>query len=144
MDYTPRKIVQLIKIGAEKTLLSCNTPWICVTCKLCVDRCPAGIDIPRIMDYIREKALAKKDFSPEVYNVILFHKLLLEGVYRRGRISEAALALKFNLRTGQYLKDAKLGGKLFFKGKINPFSPRIRDINKVRSLFKQISARREG
>jgi len=96
------------------------------------------------MDYLKEKALATKDFGPGVDNVILFHKLLLEEVYRRGRISETALALKFNLRTGQYFKDAGLGRKLLGKGKISPLSPRVRDLDKVRSFFKQLSDRGEG
>ena len=143
MDYTPRKIIQLIRIGAVKTLMSCNTPWVCVSCRLCVDRCPAGIDIPRIMDYLREKSLAIKDHGPGVDDIILFHKLLLEEVYKRGRVSATALALKLNMQTGQYFKDAGLGQKLLRKGKISPFSSKVRDLNKVRSFFKQEPDRRE-
>jgi heterodisulfide reductase subunit C len=95
------------------------------------------------MDYLREKSLAIKDHGPGVDDIILFHKLLLEEVYKRGRVSETALALKFNMQTGQYFKDAGLGQKLLRKGKISPFSSKVRDLNKVRSFFKQEPDRRE-
>src|SRR5512137_1472423 len=56
-DFTPRKIIQLVRLGAEETLLNLDALSICVSCRLCVERCPSGIDIPAIIDYLREKAL---------------------------------------------------------------------------------------
>jgi hypothetical protein len=43
--------------------------------------------------------------------------------------------LRFNVATGQYLKDAGLGWKMFLKGKLNPFSPSVKGVNEVRRLF---------
>ena len=47
-DFTPRKVIQLIKLNAEETLISMDALWICLSCHLCADRCPSGIDTPRI------------------------------------------------------------------------------------------------
>src|SRR5664279_5893098 len=58
-DYTPRKIVQLVKLGAEDTLLHMDALSICVGWGLCRDRCPVRIDVAAILDYFRGKARAQ-------------------------------------------------------------------------------------
>ncbi|PKM76631.1 MAG: heterodisulfide reductase [Firmicutes bacterium HGW-Firmicutes-15] len=142
-DYTPRKIVQLVKMGAEDTLLNMDALWTCVSCQLCVDRCPSGINIPRIMDYMREKAY-NKGIKARRSNVELFHELMLDSIRKTGRVAETPLLLKFNLRSGQYMKDAALGGRMFLKGKLNPLSPRVKKIDQVRRMFKKSSVSKEG
>ncbi len=143
MDYTPRQVIQLIKLGAKEALLQSKAIWVCVSCHLCQDRCPAAIDIPRIMDYLREMSCGEGVVS-ETNHVFLFNKLMLDHVFKRGRVSEAELALRFNLKTGQYTKDVKLGQRLFFKGKMMPFVPGVRDRRAVRKLFKLYRPGREG
>ena len=142
-DYTPRKIVQLVKLGAEDTLLNMDSLWTCVSCQLCVDRCPSGINIPRIMDYLREKAY-NKGIKARRSNVELFHELMLDSIRKTGRVAETPLMLKFNLRSGQYMKDAALGGRMFFKGKLNPLAPRVKKIDQVRRMFKKSPVSKEG
>lgn len=136
MNYSPRKIIQLIKLGDETKLLNGEDMWLCVGCNLCVDRCPSGIDIPRIMDCLKETAAAR-GIKPAREHIALFHQLLLGSVFKRGRIAESTLMIRFNTQTGQYLKDAGLGLKLFLKGKLNPFSPMVKDIDSVRRFFKK-------
>jgi heterodisulfide reductase subunit C len=142
-DYTPRKIVQLVKLGDENRLMNMDALWTCVACQLCVDRCPSQINIPRIMDYMREKAkrkgiLAKRD------SIEIFHDLMLDSIRKTGRVAEAPLTIKHNLRTRQYLKDADLGRRMFFKGKLKPFSPKVKNMNQVKGLFAKTIDRKEG
>jgi len=133
-DLTPRKIVQLVKLDDEKRLLHMDSLWTCVSCQLCVDRCPSHIDIPRILDHMREKA-RKKNVRAQRESIEIFHELMLDSIRKTGRVAEAPLALKHNLRTRQYLKDADLGRRMFFKGKLNPFAPKVKDINRVQKVF---------
>ncbi|HWP96697.1 MAG TPA: 4Fe-4S dicluster domain-containing protein [Syntrophomonadaceae bacterium] len=141
-DFTPRKIVQLIKLGQEDRLLHMDALWTCVACQLCFDRCPSGINVARVMDYMREKSY-KKGIKPTRETVQLFHELMLESVERIGRVAETNLVIKFNLRTRMYTKDADLGRRMFFKGKLNPFPSKTRNINQVRRIFKSIPLRGE-
>jgi len=133
-DYTPRKIVQLVKLGAEETLMKMDALWICLSCQLCLDRCPSGIDIPRILDHLREKA-RRKGIPASRPAVGLFHELMLDQIGSSGRISEVGLMLRFKAATGQYGKDAKLGIRMALKGKLNPVSPSVKNVEEVRRLY---------
>lgn len=130
-----------MKLGDRETLMTMDALWICLSCQLCLDRCPSGIDIPAILDYIREKACLSgaKVSRPAVK---LFHELMLSSIKERGRLSELNVALKYNWKTGQYMKDARLGFKMLFKGKLSFFSNRVKKREEVRRLFtKNITAK---
>jgi heterodisulfide reductase subunit C len=135
-DYTPRKIIRLVKLGDKETLMTMDALWICLSCQLCLDRCPSGIDIPAILDYIREKACLSgaKVSRPAVR---LFHELVLSSIRERGRVSELNVALKYNWKTGQYVKDARLGFKMLFKGKLSFSRNRVKKREEVRRLFEK-------
>ncbi len=137
-DYTPRKIVQLVKLGAENTLMKMDALWICLSCQLCLDRCPSGIDIPRILDHIREKA-RRMGIPASRPAVGLFHELMLEQIRKTGRVSEVGLMLRFMAATGCYGKDASLGIRMAFKGKLNPFSPSVKGMDEVKRLYDNAS-----
>jgi len=142
-DYTPRKIVQMIKMGYETKLLTMDALWTCVSCQLCVDRCPSGINIPRLIDYFREKSY-KQGIKPSRPDVLLFYELMLNSIEKAGKVAETSLMIKYNFKTRQYFKDADLGKKMFFKGKLNPFTPRVKKVHQIRRLFKQKPGVREG
>jgi len=142
-DYTPRKIVQLVKLGDEETLAGMDALWICLSCQLCLDRCPAGIDIPRILDYFREKAVTKgvKATRPDVH---LFMELMLEEARDKGRISEVPLMIRFKKKTGHYLKDAGLGFRMFLKGKLSPFPSRMQKPEGLKKLLSERKKENKG
>ncbi len=142
-DFTPRQIIQLVKLGDEERLLHMDALWTCVGCQLCVDRCPSHIDIPGIMDHMREKA-KRKGIRAQRESIEIFHDLMLDSIRKTGRVAEAPLTIKHNLRTRQYLKDADLGRQMFFKGKLKPFSPKVKDVKQVRKLFDKTIDKKEG
>lgn len=142
-DITPRQVVKLVKTGITKPLLKMDALWTCVACQLCLDRCPAGIDIPRIMDYLREKSY-KANIPATRENVKLFHELMLEHIENGGRVEESLLSVQFNVKTHNYFKDVfDLGVKMFFKGKIKFFNPKVKKREEVRRIFKETIDRKE-
>ncbi len=137
-DYTPRKIVQMIKLGQEKKLMEMDALWSCVSCQLCVDRCPSGISVAKIMDYLREKG-HKNNIKPTRENVLLFHEIVLNSVNNSGRLNELASVMKFNMNSGMLFKDMRLGINMFLKGKLSPLDLihfKIKGISQVRAFFK--------
>lgn len=57
MDATPRRIMAVIQFGLSEALDLMNTPWVCASCHMCQVRCPRGIEIPRIMEALRQVSL---------------------------------------------------------------------------------------
>ncbi len=51
---TPRRAMLLIQFGQAEALNEVNLPWLCASCHTCEVRCPRGIDIPAVMEAIRQ------------------------------------------------------------------------------------------
>jgi len=58
MDLLPSQAIRLAQLGMEEVLES-NTIWICASCLTCVTRCPKGVDLPRLMEALRQTTLRK-------------------------------------------------------------------------------------
>lgn len=141
-DVTPRKIVQLIKLGQEDKLLKMDSLWTCVSCQLCSDRCPSEISVAKIMDYLREKNYRRK-IKPTRENVMLFHNLVLDSVRHSGRMHEIGSVMKFNMGSGMLFKDTELGIKMFLKGQLTPLSLlhfKIKNVKQIRRIFNFFNA----
>lgn len=137
-DFTPRKIIQMIRLGdagAVKKLLRMDALSICVSCRLCLERCPSGIDAPKIIDYLRETA-RRRNVPPKRPDVELFNRLFLDEIARRGRVSELSLIARFKIRTGNLWSDFGTGIRLLLRGKFNPFAPGVRRRDQVRKGLK--------
>lgn len=56
MDLLPSQVIRMAQLGMEQVLES-KTIWICASCLTCVSRCPKGVDLPRLMEALREISL---------------------------------------------------------------------------------------
>ncbi|MBD3332750.1 heterodisulfide reductase [candidate division GN15 bacterium] len=54
VDAPPRAVMALIQFGQAEALDHLNTPWVCASCHMCDVRCTRGIDIPRVMEALRQ------------------------------------------------------------------------------------------
>ncbi|MBI4774987.1 MAG: 4Fe-4S dicluster domain-containing protein [Deltaproteobacteria bacterium] len=64
MDHGPRLLLHLAQVGRIEELLSSRTPWVCAACDACGVICPRGLDVPRIMEALREIYLRSgRDFA---------------------------------------------------------------------------------
>jgi heterodisulfide reductase subunit C len=59
LQITPRGIMHLSALGQEKHIAKANTIWMCASCNTCAVRCPRGIDIPKVMEALRQIFLRK-------------------------------------------------------------------------------------
>jgi heterodisulfide reductase subunit C len=87
MDLLPSQVVRMAQLGMEEVLES-NTIWICASCLTCATRCPKGVDLPRLMEALRQIALrqglAKLDLSalpPELVREL--PQLAIVGGFRK-------------------------------------------------------------
>ncbi|KGK81249.1 hypothetical protein DP73_21480 [Desulfosporosinus sp. HMP52] len=96
MEYGPRQIIQLIKLNQRKILLESRAIWMCVSCHICEDRCPAKIKITSLMDTLRE--MACKDSKTKSNAQIQFHKLYIKQVKSFGRSHESMLTVALSMK----------------------------------------------
>lgn len=56
MDLLPSHVIRLVQLGSEEAL-EANTIWYCASCQTCLSRCPRGVDLPRVMEALRQIVL---------------------------------------------------------------------------------------
>jgi heterodisulfide reductase subunit C len=135
MDVPPHRAVWMAARGQKAELLPARSPWVCVGCLTCSERCPNGVNVAALWEWIR-KASADEAHAPQM-NERTFHRLFLEGIRRNGRQDELALLLRFKLYTLDPLRDLWLGLRMAFRGKISFRLPTGRRASPVADLFQK-------
>ncbi len=54
MSMTTRQVMLLAHFGLKGKIMESDTPWFCAACESCGVRCPRGIEIPKVMEAIRQ------------------------------------------------------------------------------------------
>jgi len=147
MDYAPSMVMRMLQTGdeaeAEKLLRSMSI-WLCVTCEMCVTRCPMEIDIPKMMDFLRQKSLSEDKANPKARKIIAFHKSFLDSINFTGRLYEMGLIVDYKMRTGDLMQDVTVAPKMFFKGKLNPIPELIKGRKNMSDIFRNTKKKKEG
>jgi heterodisulfide reductase subunit C2 len=140
MDFPPSMVLRILQTEdpkLEDKLLRSYSIWMCVTCEMCYGRCPMEIDIPKIMDYLREKSLKEKKVNRKAKNIVKFHKAFLDSVNYTGRLSEVGLIADYKLRTFNVGQDVNLVPSMIAKGKLHFIPEFIKDRTKMAKIFKK-------
>lgn len=135
MDLKPHEALKAVLLGRDEEILASQTPWICASCETCGVRCPNGIDLPALMDLIRQKAAGEGRGGKEVK----LHRAFLEQVKKRGRVHELSLVLLAKRLTGLKVSlwELELGLKMFLKGKLKLFPKGTEGIEDLEALFRE-------
>lgn len=145
MDLLPDQVIRLALLGQEDLVLKAATPWVCSSCETCTTRCPNGIDIAGVMDWLKEEALRRGYAVPQPA-VSRFHQSFLETVrLGGGRLSEPLLLGLYALRGGNTLEKLKsgelkeellLGWELARRGRLKPKLPKkLKGAKEIARLF---------
>ena len=116
-DLAPNQVMRAVQLGLDDKALGAKTPWLCAGCETCSTRCPNGIDVARVMDFLAAEATAQGN-RPAVPEVALFNEIFLRNARLMGRTYELGLTGEFNARSGQPLKDWRLGLEMIRRGKL--------------------------
>lgn len=136
MDHTPSEIIHAVRLGLDDIVFKSKTVWMCASCQTCNTRCPQGVDVARIMDAIKILAV-KKGYKPAIPNVLSFYKAALGNIRAYGRMYELGLIINLKMRTFEFMKDAGLGSKMFFKGKLK-IIPSFKGAWTTRKIFSNL------
>lgn len=124
MQYSPRKIIAMVRAGLKKEVLSSDTMWYCASCYLCTERCPRGVKVTELM-YVLKQLASRYGFRYGPTGEPVMCHTFADLVARNGRVHELGLMIRFYLKTNPLamLKMAPLGLKLMLRGR-SPLMPK--------------------
>jgi heterodisulfide reductase subunit C len=134
MTYGPDRILRMVQLGQRDALLTSHDIWICASCETCGTRCPNEIDIARVMDALRQMAVAEGATIAEP-DAIKFHRLFLSLVKRMGRMHEATLLSLYLLWTRNVMSYVGTGTQMFLKGKVPLLPHPVKQRDEVKHIF---------
>ncbi|MCR4405223.1 MAG: 4Fe-4S dicluster domain-containing protein [Candidatus Acetothermia bacterium] len=136
MDYTPRRIIALVKEGFKDEVLSSRTIWLCASCYACAVECPQGINITDFMYALKERAI-KEGRYPKGLPTPIYAQEFARLVRARGRSTESLLVIRAALRLNplRLLKLAPLGLRLLLRGRMGLRPEQVRDRAAVRAML---------
>jgi heterodisulfide reductase subunit C len=145
MDILPHQLIKMVQLGLEKEVLTSRTIWVCAACYTCSTRCPNDIDIAQVMDALRRKALETKASLGEK-DVSHFHSAFLASVKELGRVHELGMVRQYKTRSSGIfkdvkglLRDARLGWKMFKKGKLKLSPDKIEGVKDIKDIFQKVN-----
>lgn len=147
MDYPPSMVMRMLQTNDEEnfnSLLNSQSIWLCVSCQNCLTRCPMEIDIPQLMDYMRQKAYTSKTVNKNSKDIVAFHNSFLDSVKYTGRLYEIGLVAGYKMRTMHILQDMNVAPKMFVKGKLPLFPEMVKDKKQVGHIFKKTKETQQG
>jgi heterodisulfide reductase subunit C2 len=145
IDHPPCEVLRLVQQRRPDTdteALGSLSIWLCLTCDACRADCPHGVDLPRIMGFLRQESRRRGLTHPRARDVVDFHRFFLDAV-GAGRPREAGAATGYRPRTRRFMRDMQLQPKLFLRGKLSPFPHRIHGSGAVARLFTKDKFKRD-
>jgi heterodisulfide reductase subunit C len=143
MDHPPHRIIRMVQLGLIEEAASAKTPWVCASCETCGTRCPNAIDIPGLMDRLKNMAKSSGRACPEP-SVLDFHQSFLNNIRRFGRVNEAVLMGEYQLRAslgpkgvkiGDLWDQAVLGLKMMRRGRLSIWPKKAEGLDRVKRIF---------
>jgi len=142
MDLPPSMVLRLLQTQSpanDEKLLRSYSIWLCVTCEMCLSRCPMEIDIPSMMDFLRQKSRSEKLVNKKARNIIAFHKSFLNSIRFTGRLYELGLILDYKRQSLNMTQDISLAPKMISRGKLHLFPNMIKGTAQIARIFKKTS-----
>lgn len=69
MSLSTRQVMLMTHFGLGENVKEANSPWYCAACQACAVRCPRGIDIPQVMEAIRQITLRENTNYIEPFEI---------------------------------------------------------------------------
>ena len=148
MDFPPSQIMHLLQLSGTSAefagmALRSHTIWLCLTCEICYCRCPMELDIPAIMDALRQESLARRMVNPRAKDILAFHRAFLDSVRYTGRLFEMGQVVDYKLRSRHFLQDMLQAPWMFFVGKLHLLPERVRNRRLLGRIFARSAAAKE-
>jgi len=135
MEHTPRQIFALMRANAIEEVLQSNTPWYCVSCYLCMSRCPQDVHITDLMYTLKSLAIqtgyAQENKSAD------FSLTFATYVEANGRSFELGLATRqyFRYHPLGFSGMASMGWGMLSRGRLHLTPERIKGAEQLSKIL---------
>jgi heterodisulfide reductase subunit C len=133
--------MRAIQLGLKKEVMQSTTIWLCVSCETCSSRCPAKIDIAKVMESLRILAAAEGSLPAEKH-IDLFHRTFLNTIRQYGRAHEFSLAVTYTLKSRNLFANMGVAQTMFTKGKLVIMPPKVGGASWVKTVFSKTKSMR--
>ncbi|MCI1479833.1 MAG: 4Fe-4S dicluster domain-containing protein [Eggerthellaceae bacterium] len=113
-DVDCRGVIRLLQIGDVDRVLKLQMPWLCLSCGVCLARCPQNIDLPALNTAICRYEM-KRGIAAEREGEA-FMNIFLDNVEAKGVSDETMLAMRYNLQTGHLFQDVANSPRMLSRG----------------------------
>ena len=140
-DYSPRRVIAMVRAGLRDELLSSNSMWFCASCYTCTVRCPRDIKPADIMHALEIIAI-RSGLSTKRSRTPVMYKCFVDSARGNGRVYELGMMIKLFLRTNPFaaLKMAPVGLGLFLHRRL-PLKPsRIKGMGELKAILDKARA----
>lgn len=139
MDYSPRKIIGMIRADLKDEVLASNTYWTCASCYHCSVRCPAGIDIAEMMYALKRYSMWKSHFKEGLIGPE-FSESFVKMIVNSGRSYEPILAATYlpKFSAVGIMQEALTASGLVLSGKMNLIPKKVKRIKNLQKVVKRI------
>ncbi len=143
MDYTPRRIIAMIRAGFRREVLSSYTCWLCASCYSCAVECPKNVKITDIM-YAAKRLAIREGVAPSRFPISVLAREFFNQVHSKGRTNEGRLIMRLYMKSNplKALKQASMGLKLWMQGRISIGSESIKRKEELHKLLGAIETER--
>ena len=119
MEYTPRRVIAMVRAGMRDEVLSSSSQWQCLSCYLCSARCPRDVKPAEIMHILECMALEESKVSKRTRTPTMYRSFV-ESIKSNGRVHELGFMIKYYLRTNLFaaLKLAFMGLSMLAHGRM--------------------------
>lgn len=141
VDYSPRKLISLLRAGKQYQVLISNSMWLCASCYLCSERCPRGVMMPELMHALERLAI-RYDLPTGVIATPEMYKTFIDIVNSYGRIHELNFITKFYQRTNPFAgaKFMSVALKLSSRGRIPLRPKKIKGLKQLKLIMEKARA----
>jgi quinone-modifying oxidoreductase subunit QmoC len=145
MDFTPRKIIAMLRAGFKEEVLQSFTIWLCASCHSCSADCPREIKITDVMYALKQMAI-KEGIYPKRFPIPVMAREFYKIVEKQGRNSEGKLMMNIAMKTNPFrlLRYAKVGLKLFRTGRASLREESIRNKDELKALLRAVDRAKEA
>lgn len=136
MDYTPRRVIQLVREGFKDDALRSQSIWLCASCYACAVQCPQDIHITDVMYTLKREAIKAK-LAPKRFPIPILASEFFRMIRQRGRSSEFWLVLRMMLRSNPLalFGMTRTGLAMLRTGRLSLKRERIRNTRDLEALL---------